>query len=82
MRMLVGLADSHREAIAFSLDRQLERTYTSLVSPQSFRRASRRQFVLVGSHDPEEFQSVLLDLNRFTAVDTPRTRRVSSHLSA
>ena len=81
MRILVGSADFHREAIAFWLDRQLERTYTSLISPQSFRRASRRQFVLVGSHDPEEFQAALLDLNRFTALDTPRTLRISRNLT-
>jgi hypothetical protein len=81
MRIPVGPADFHREAMTFSLDRPPERTYTSLVSPQSFRRASRRQFGFVGSHDPEKFQAVLLELNRFTALDTPRTLRISLNLT-
>jgi len=80
MRILVGSADFHREAIAFRLDRPPERTYTSLVALQSLRRASRRQFGLLGWHDPEEFQAVLLDLNRFTAHDTPHTLRISRNL--
>jgi hypothetical protein len=33
------------------------------------------------AHEPEKSQAVLLNLNRFTAVDTPRTPRVSSHLT-
>lgn len=73
--------DFHSEARAFWLDRRAERMYTSSVGSQCFSRASRRQFILVGSHDSEEFRAVLLELNRFTALDTPRTLRFSRNLT-